>query len=77
MPGLLCFLRETTSANRSRLDLVKAGCLRIEEEIVDATTEEGKRYLKEMEEIDDDAARTDGEPLSSEKKAPAETARDA
>ena len=43
----------------------------IEEEIVDATTEEGKRYLKEMEE----AAGTDEEPSSLEKKAPAETAR--
>jgi cell division cycle protein 37 len=53
--------------------LVKAGCLSIEEEIVDATTEEGKRSLKEME----DAAETDGEPSSSEKKTPAETARDA
>jgi hypothetical protein len=54
--------------------LVKAGCLSIEEEIVDAITEEGKRSLKEMEE---DAAGTDGEPSSSEKMAPGETARDA
>jgi hypothetical protein len=57
--------------------LVKAGCLSIEEEIVDATTEEGKRYLKEMEEMKDDAAGADGEPPSSEKKAATETARDA
>jgi hypothetical protein len=54
--------------------LVKAGCLSIEEEIVDATTEEGKRYLKEMEEA---VAGTEGEAPSSEKKAAAETARDA
>jgi cell division cycle protein 37 len=54
--------------------LVKAGCLSVEEEIVDATTEEGKKSLKEMEE---DAAGTDREPSSSEKKTPAETARDA
>jgi hypothetical protein len=55
----------TASANRSCLDFVKAGCLSIEEEIVDATTDEGKRYLKEMEK---DAVGTAEKPSSSEKK---------
>jgi hypothetical protein len=28
---------------------VQAGCLNLENEIIDATTEEGKRYLRDIE----------------------------
>ncbi|KAL2132181.1 hypothetical protein VTI74DRAFT_4122 [Chaetomium olivicolor] len=41
---------EVSEAEKMVRLLSKAGCLSIEDEIVDATTEEGKRYLQEMEE---------------------------
>lgn len=43
------------------LDAIQAGCLSIEDEIIDATTEEGKRYLREV----DEAAGADSKPTGS------------
>jgi hypothetical protein len=33
---------------------LQSGCLNLEDEMVDATTEEGKKLLREMEEISQD-----------------------
>ncbi|KAK3934530.1 Cdc37 N terminal kinase binding-domain-containing protein [Diplogelasinospora grovesii] len=52
--------------------LDEAGCLSIEDEIIDATTGEGKRYLWEMEE----AAVADAEPAASAMTARTEATSD-
>jgi cell division cycle protein 37 len=71
-PGSLCCLKQNSPLILSCPDSVQAGCLSIEDEIVDATTEEGKMLLRDIEK----AALSDAEPMSAEQIAETETAPD-
>ncbi|AEO63556.1 13c16f75-6ad8-4f69-b7b3-bd37e88f1a4d [Thermothielavioides terrestris] len=63
----------SVSEAEKMVDLLnQAGCLSIENDIVDATTEEGKQFLRDMEK----AALADLEPRGSEETAPTETVPD-
>jgi len=49
--------------------ILQAGCLSLEKEVIDTTTEEGKRHLRDIEAVMVDAEATEFEKMAQTKSA--------